>query len=436
MKKPLSEHIRRDGSGGCVPTPSANGTIASASSSQPKAPVTLRAMQDLARQKDKSLGYPINMTALPEEFFAWRRELAHVGLNQFAFNNVGNPYDQSHFPFNSHPFEKELIDRFGAVYGFPRENIWGFLSNSGTDSNMHGLYIGRTILKSRTGIMPKIYFTQEAHYSIQILRDLLHLDWVVVGTHPDGSMDADDLERQLNAHGDHPALVVATIGTTFKGSIDSIDGIQAKLKGRESYLHLDAALFGGYLPHTQFAADLLHETLDPATGKKRQRYDSIAVSCHKFFSFPSPAGLFITTQANFKSFLTQFSQIHDPEYIQQVPGTITCSRDAVKPAEFYFFSSESAFARQAADAKAILDNAAYLLKEMTSHYRHLQPVRANDRSNIIYFKRPSEAVVNRYWLATMHLNTDGQRTPYAHAVIMPHAKKEILDQFLTDLGKA
>lgn len=404
--------------------------------SQPKAPVSLKAMRALARQKDKLLGYPINMTTLPDEFLDWRKELAHAGLNQFAFNNVGNPYGQSPIPFNSHPFEKELIDRFGAVYGFPRENTWGFLSNSGTDSNMHGLYIGRTILKSRTGVIPKIYFTKEAHYSIQILRNLLHLDWVVVGTKQDGSMDADDLERQLNANRDHPALVVATIGTTFKGAIDSIDSIQAKLKGRESYLHLDAALFGGYLPHTRFSADLLHETLDPVTGKKRQRYDSIAVSCHKFFGFPSPAGLFITTRTNFESYLTQFSQVHNPEYIQQVPGTITCSRDAVKPAEFYFFSSESAFARQAADTKSILDNTAYLLKEMISHYRHLQPVRANDCSNTIYFKRPSEAVVNRYWLATMHLNTDGQRTPYAHVVIMPHAKKEILDQFLTDLGKA
>ncbi|MBS0423594.1 MAG: histidine decarboxylase [Proteobacteria bacterium] len=404
--------------------------------SQFKAPATLNALQNLMRQKDKFLGYPINMTALPEAFFDWRNELARAGLNRFAFNNVGNPYDHSHIPFNSHPFEQELIDRFGAVYGFARENIWGFLSNSGTDSNMHGLYMGRTILQSRTGVMPKIYFTAEAHYSIQILRDLLHLDGVVVATDPGGGMDVNDLERQLNANRDHPALVVATIGTTFKGAIDSIDGIQAKLKGRESYLHLDAALFGGYLPHTPFAADLLHEVLDPVTGKKRQRYDSIAVSCHKFFGFPSPAGLFITTRTNFESFLVPFSKIHDPEYIQQVPGTITCSRDAVKPAEFYFFSSESAFTRQAADAKAVLDNTAYLLKEMTNRYPHLQPVRANGRSNIVYFGKPSEAVVNRYSLATMRLNSGGgQLTPHAHVVIMPHAKKEILDQFLTDLGK-
>lgn len=396
---------------------------------------TLKAMQDLARQKNKLLGYPINMTTLPEEFFAWRNELTAAGFNQFSFNNVGNPYDHSHVPFNCHPFERDLIDRFGTVYGFPLDDIWGFLTNSGTDSNMHGLYMGRTILKSRTGVMPKIYFTREAHYSIQILRDLLHLEWVVVGTNQDGSMDVDDLERQMNAHPNNPALVVATIGTTFKGSVDSIDDIQARLKDRVAYLHLDAALFGGYLPHTQFAADLLHETLDPVTGKKHKHYDSIAVSCHKFFGFPSPAGLFITTRTNFESFRAQFSQIHDPEYILQVPGTITCSRDAVKPAEFYFFSSESAFARQAADAKTILDNAGYLLKEMTNHYSHLQPARASDRSNTIYFRKPAETVVNKYCLATMRLDADGQRTPYAHVVVMPHANRKVLDEFLTDLGK-
>ena len=180
---------------------------------------TLKAMQQLAQQRNRLLGYPINMTTPPEEFFAWRNELAAAGFNQFSFNNVGNPYDHSHIPFNCHPFEKELINRFGAVYGFAPDDIWGFLSNSGTDSNMHGLYMGRTILKSRTGVMPKIYFTHEAHYSIQILRDLLHLDWVVVATRPDGGMDADDLERQLNANPNHPALVVATIGTTFKLSL-------------------------------------------------------------------------------------------------------------------------------------------------------------------------------------------------------------------------
>lgn len=402
---------------------------------QPQAsPSALTGMQALSPQREMLLGYPINMEIPPAEFFAWRKKLLDVGINHFGFNNIGNPYAHSHIPFNSHHFEKELIERFGVVYGFPPGSIWGFLTNSGTDSNMHGIYMGRTLLKGRTGVMPKIYFTREAHYSIQILQDLLNLEWIVVETNPDGSMDIDDLDHKLRANSSHPALVVATIGTTFKGAIDSIDGIQSKLKDREFYLHLDAALFGGYLPHTQFAAEILHKAPALEAGMVSQRYDSIAVSCHKFFGFPSPAGLFITTQTNFEDFQILFEKIHNPEYTLQVPGTITCSRDSVKPAEFYFFSSKSAFAKQAASAKTMLTNTDYLLKEIKSHFAHLNPVRANNRSNTIYFKRPSDTVVNRYTLATMELAIDGQKEPYAHTVVMPHASKKILDRFLTDLG--
>ncbi|MBX3616505.1 aminotransferase class V-fold PLP-dependent enzyme [Nitrosomonas sp.] len=416
-----------------VCSPYALATSAQINQPPQKVSAKMETIQSLARQKEHFLGYPINMNTLPKEFFAWRNELATAGFNQFAFNNVGNPYEHSHIPFNSHSFERELIDRFGALYGFPDGNTWGFLSNSGTDSNMHGLYMGRTILHSRTGVPPKIYFTKEAHYSIQILRDVLQLESVIVDTKPDGAMDTDDLERQLNIHRDRPALVVATIGTTFKGAIDPIDTIQERLKNRNAYLHLDAALFGGFLPHTPFAAELMQQTVNPLTGNTSERYDSIAVSCHKFFGFPSPAGLFITTRKNFTSFLTPFSKIHDPEYIQQVPGTITCSRDAVKPAEFYFFSSEKALAQQAADAKDILDNTAYLLKEMNNHYSHLRPVRINDHSNIVYFIAPDKTVIDRYSLATMRLSLDGKLTPCAHVVIMPHVTKEILDRFLADL---
>ncbi|HBV21878.1 MAG TPA: histidine decarboxylase, partial [Nitrosomonas sp.] len=324
----------------------------------------LKRLYALTRQRTSMLGYPINMNYPPAAFFDWRQKLDAAGLNKFSFNSVGDPFKHSHFFFNTHDFEKELIERFGAIYGFMHKQAWGFLTNSGTDSNMHGIYIGRTLLKSRTGITPKIYFTREAHYSIQILRNLMNLEWVVVDTQVDGSMDIHDLEQKLKANPNHPALIVATMGTTFKGAIDPIDDIQSKLKGREFYLHLDAALFGGYLPHTSFAGEVLH-TRSP---DQPARYHSIAVSCHKFFGFPSPAGLFITIQSIFDEFEAQFGKIHDPEYILQVPGTITCSRDSVKPAEFHFFSSEQDFSRQTIDAQNMMDNANYLLNEMKTHY--------------------------------------------------------------------
>jgi histidine decarboxylase len=393
----------------------------------------LKSRRDLPGKANLLLGYPINMAEPPDTFFQWRKQLADVGIGRLAFNNVGNPYVRSHIPFNTHWMEREVIDRFAERYGFEPSGTWGFLTNSGTDSNMHGMYMGRTILKHRTGILPKVYFTREAHYSIQILRDLLALDWIEVDTHPDGSMDPRSLERLLTMNRSHPAVVVATVGTTFKGAIDPIDGIRSALSSHEAFLHVDAALFGGYLPHTEFADGLIHSRVTNGARAPLSRYDSIAVSCHKFFGFPAPAGLFMTSRKNFDEFHGYFSQVHDPEYVRQIPGTITCSRDAVKPAEFYFYSSESAFSQQREDARAILRNAAYLHDELKMHFSHLRPVRANDRSNTIYFRKPGEALVDRYSLATMSLTYDGKPEPYAHVVVMPHASRGILDRFLQDL---
>lgn len=384
----------------------------------------------IARNKQLFLGFPINMATPPSEFFSWRKELFETGINQFAFNNVGNPYLDSPIPFNTHDLEREVVERFAALYAFPADDNWGFVSHSGTDSNMHGMYMGRTLLTARTGLMPKVYFTREAHYSIQILRDVLGMESIQVETLPDGGMDSADLARCLAVNSDRPALVVATAGTTFKGAMDNLDNIQHALQGLESFVHLDAALFGGYLPHTGFATEIMHEN---SAQSKTPRYDSIAVSCHKFFGFPSPAGLFITRKKRYQEFNEQFSRIHNPEYIRHVPGTITCSRDAVKPAEFHFFSTDSAFTRQSADAGLMLKLTGELHEQMQRHLPQWQARRANDASNTVYFKKPSAWIVKKYSLAIMELATASGSANYAHVVVMPHVTEQVLSEFLADL---
>lgn len=376
----------------------------------------------LARHKHRFLGYPVNMNTPPDAFFAWRRELAQAGIGSFAYNNVGNPYQPPPIDFNTHDFERKLIDNFASLYGFPADDIWGFLSNSGTDSNMHGMYIGRTLLAKRSGKQPKCYFTPEAHYSIQILTDLLGLERVFVNTLPDAGMDPRDLERKLKANRDCPALVVATTGTTFKGAIDRVDPIKAVLGAHPHYLHLDAALFGGYLPFTPEAGEVLH-----AGG----RYDSIAVSCHKFFGFHSPAGLFICRGSTFDAFNELFGRIHSPDYIGHVPGTITCSRDALKPAEFSFYTRPEARTRQAGDARRMLATTDYLMQHLQERFANLQPVRANKASNTIWMRKPVEWIVEKYTLATMKVN----ERDHAHVIVMPHVNRRVVDELLDDLER-
>ena len=392
----------------------------------------LRAMAGLDARRTGMLGYPVNMSYPPDAFFEWRRRLASVGVDRFPFNNVGDPTEHGHYPFNTHAIERDVVARFARQYGFPADDAWGFVTHSGTDSNMHGMYVGRTVLRARTGRTPRVYFTDEAHYSIQILADLLGLEWVPVAARPGGEMDEDDLARLLDERPDEPALVVLTVGTTFKGAVDPIDAVNAALRGRESYVHLDAALFGGYLPRTAHAPFLAHEP----PGHGAPRYDSIAVSCHKFFGLPSPAGIFVCSLAAFEEFHLAFARVHDPAYILHVPGTITCSRDAVKPAEFLFYASDEDAPRQRDDAARILRDTDYLIGEMRSRLSRFDPVRAGPMSNTVYFRRPRGEVVERWVLATMDVERDGETSPHAHVVVMPHARRAVLDRFLEDMERA
>ncbi|GAB4547053.1 MAG: histidine decarboxylase [Phycisphaerales bacterium] len=390
----------------------------------------LRAMRDLPRRRTSMLGYPVNMNLHDEAFHTWREQLAHVGVDRFAFNNVGDPFQHGHFPFNTHALEREAILRCARDYAFDHDDAWGFLSNSGTDSNMHGMYMGRTILRGRTHRPVRAYFTREAHYSVHILADLLGVEWIPVRTHPGGAMDERDLAHKLGEHPGEPALIVATIGTTFKGAVDDIDAINRAREGHQSYLHLDAALFGGYLPYTEHA-QVLHQRRDG-----NDRYDSIAVSCHKFFGFPSPAGIYVTTRRVFDEFHRRFSDVHDPEYILQVPGTITCSRDAAKAGEFLYFTTDHAHETERRDARQILDDTAYLLDQLRARHPDLKPQRASPLSNTVYFRSPPDSIVHDYVLATATVERGNGPAPHAHVVVMPHATREVLDRFLEDLEVA
>ena len=73
------------------------------------------------------------------------------------------------------------------------------------------------------------------------------------------------------------------------------------------------------------------------------------------------------------------------------------------------------------------------MDQMERHLERLHPSRFNSLSNTIYFRKPSDYIVRKYSLATMHLEIGGKKDDFAHVVIMPHVNKKVLDDFLTDL---
>ena len=243
------------------------------------------AAAELVGRRRRQTGYPFDQGTNLSGFYRW---LLETGLCDTTLISVGSPCKEAWDMLSVDEFERFVIDFLAKKYGFPEGSHWGFVTNGGTDGNMHGLYFGRKDLAAKCDKPPVLYVSSEAHYSVQKLGDVLDIETRVVGALPDGRMDVDDFRNRLD--GSRPALVAIAVGGTFKGAIDDQDAIDAVLREVAPpvcYRHLDAALFGGCLPWLD----------DPAArailNQKEKHFDSLAVSGHKFFAMNEPTGAFI-----------------------------------------------------------------------------------------------------------------------------------------------
>lgn len=366
-------------------------------------------MHEVRRQ---AVGYPVNQNTDLKEFYEW---YLNSGLYEVSMNNVGDPYQSAIYYMNTHEFEREVIDFFAPLYGFPKDEAWGIVTMSGTDGNSHGMYFGTQQLLTQTKMRPICYVSEEAHYSIKKLADVQNLELRLIKADTTGKMIISEFEKALDPS--RPALVVIAMGTTFKGAIDdqaAIDAVIRKKKPVAVYRHVDAALFGGYLPFTE-NKDLVD--------RRKVYFDSIAVSGHKFFGSDEPMGIFITT----KKTLAQINPF-EVDYLNQAVPTITCSRNAVSALKFWWKIKKTGLSGFKQQSAAIMENAKYLEKKLKETG---WPVWRGDYSNTVYFKRPSEVLMKKYDLAPEFDSNLGGNL--AHIVVMQHLTRDIIDQIAGDI---
>lgn len=368
----------------------------------------------MVERREYAIGYPVNMNVDLKDFYLW---YANSGLANVAMNNVGNPRKDSVYDLNTHAFENEVIDFFAPLYGFARNETWGIVTYSGTDGNNHGVYFGVKHLLAKAKTRPVLYVSDEAHYSIKKLGDLQNLDMRLIPSDDMGRMRLDAFEKALDPS--RPALVVVAMGTTFKGAIDDQQGIDAILRRKNPpavYRHLDAALFGGYLPFSEH-----REIID----RTRTHFDSIAVSGHKFFGFDEPMGFFITTQevlANQNPFKVN--------YLNDAVPTITCSRSALAALKFWWKITRTGLEGYRQQAAQILANTRYLKARLDEIKR---PAWVNPYSNTVFFQRPGQWIMDKWDLAPEEDARFGGAL--AHDIVMQHETPEVIDRFIEDLKK-
>lgn len=374
-------------------------------------------LQKLAAEAVKKsrieLGYPSNQNIALDGFYQW---YIKSGLSGLLLNNAGNPFTSSG-TLNALEIERNVIEFFAPLYGFDVKETWGIISMSGTDGNNHGIYFGYKLLKGKTQIDPILYVSKEAHYSNKRLADLQNIDMRLIDCDRMGRMDPNAFRKALDPK--RPALIVFTMGSTFKGAIDNqkvINAILDEVKPVAVYRHVDAALFGGFLPYTVHK-DLVNRKVNP--------FDSIAISGHKFFGMDVPCGIFITTQEVLKK-----QNPFDIPYLNGAMPMINCSRSALSPLKFYWIIKKVGIAGFTANAEKILNHANYLKKRLDQIG---WPAWIGEYSNTVFFKRPSQAIIDKYHLAPEYDERFGG--DLAHVVVMPHAEKALIEAFISDLLK-
>lgn len=373
-------------------------------------------LDDWAKQivsaKRASMGYPVNQNIQLDRFYKWylANNLENVGLN-----NVGDPFGAAGGLLGAHKFEREVIEYFAPLYDYDLGNLWGIVTNSGTDGNNHGIYFGVNYLKNLTGKMPVMYVSDEAHYSNPRIADLQNLDLCLVKSDPMGRMIPEELEKVLDTT--RPCLIVYAMGSTFKGAIDDMDALNAVLDAHPEmavYRHVDAALFGGYLAFTQYR--------DMVSAKK-YRINSMAISGHKFFGLDDPAGFFLTTR--------EVYDLQDNNAVAYLNGDmkmINCSRSTSSVLKFWWMIHEIGKDEWAKQAVAILENTRYFKEQLDSIG---YPSWLNEYSNTLFFKRPSDKVCKKYMLA--HNYDENFGGDLSHLVVMQHVDHALIDEFIKDI---
>jgi histidine decarboxylase len=367
--------------------------------------------QRISEKRKYFMGYPCNAAFRLDQFFKW---WANSSLSRSPLNEVGNPNSETSYSLNARPFETTVLQFFADLYAI--KPFWGYVTAGGTQGNEQGLSMGRHVLE--TCGCPLLYFSEEAHYSIASLGRLLGLDSCIIHSKANGEMDYDDLRQKLDPT--RPALFSLSIGTTFKGAIDRIEIIQSIVHDKRIqrvFYHADAALFGGYLP---FYPDVNK----PDLNFEKYPYDSIAVSGHKFFGSPIPLGIFLIREKYIHPEETDYI-----EYIHSHNITIPCSRSALNTLILWWTATTTPREELTKEAIQIIESARHFYREFQ---KRRYPAWLNPYSNTVFFKSPSSQFCQHWSLSLM---TCPKLGPLAHAIMMQHVDKKMMDEFFYELDQ-
>lgn len=194
--------------------------------------------------------------------------------------------------------ESSILKRIAELADFGTSQ--GTLTTGGSNGNLLGMLCARQAkfpMSSHAGFDGTnmvAFVSEESHYSFSIASNVVgigHSNLIKVRCNEHGQMRPDALEEEIEyalAEGRIPFAVLATSGTTVKGSFDPLRAIAAVAHKYELWMHVDAAWGGSCLFSSQHRS--LMDGIELA--------DSFCWDAHKMMGIPLICSAFIVKDAD------------------------------------------------------------------------------------------------------------------------------------------
>lgn len=233
-------------------------------------------------------------------------------LETIASEQIISTYNQSMDSWDQSPvateIEVEVLNHLCKLYGY-NANSSGIFTSGGSQSNQTAIILARdwycnNILHfdiKKYGLPEnfkklKMYTSEISHFSMEKSAHILGLGYEAVRKVPvteTKKMDINALKKMVSEDiecGNLPFLIVATVGTTDFGSIDSIEEISEIAKKHNIWVHADAAYGSGVIMSNKYKNKVENLKL----------CDSITVDFHKMFLMPiSCSAVLVRDEKNF-----------------------------------------------------------------------------------------------------------------------------------------
>lgn len=343
--------------------------------------------------------------------------LAMEAYKMFIETNLGDP---GLFPGTA-LMESEVIEMLGHMLHL--ENPAGHIVTGGTEANIMAMTVAKYLFNEKHDGTPEIILPKSAHFSFKKIISMLSLKPVYVPLDENYRMDVSKIEDLIT---ENTMAIVAIAGTTELGMVDDIEKISQIAYSNDIYLHVDAA-FGGFI--IPFLDDERKANLN--FDFKCKGVSSITIDPHKMGLAPVAAGGILFRHQEHLDRLA----VDTPYLTRNKQTTIVGTRVGAGTAATWTLLKH--YGREG--YKKIVRDAMILTQytyDKLNTMEHIN-VTCKPELNLISFTcdiKDVDTLKNELYDYGWRVSV--AQTPHVlRLVLMPHVKREHIDDFLSDLKK-